>query len=205
MKKTDARIVLLGKDAVDNIVSTLCAAFRDYPVMRYILKEAERYDAQLTSLIAYFTDSRISRNYPVLGVLAGENMVAVANVNPARSIPAPPELEARFRRLQQELGDGAIRRFEAFARVTEPLQPEQPHYYLGMIGVRPEYQGKGYARLLLNSVHEMSAQDPESTGVALTTETPANLPLYEHFGYRVLGKGQTEELVTWTLFRPDPQ
>lgn len=51
----------------------------------------------------------------------------------------------------------------------------------------------------------MSRADPESAGVSLTTETPRNLPFYEHFGYRILGQGETPDgkLRSWTLFRPD--
>ena len=51
----------------------------------------------------------------------------------------------------------------------------------------------------------MSREAPESQGVSLTTETPRNLPFYEHFGYRIIGRGETPDggLVTWTLYRTD--
>ena len=87
------------------------------------------------------------------------------------------------------------------ASACDPLEPTELHHYVGMIGVRPHDQGRGYARLLLDAVHQMSDSDPDSTGVALTTETEQNLPFYQHFGYEILGKANVEDLETWTLFR----
>ena len=72
-----------------------------------------------------------------------------------------------------------------------------------MIGVRPAHQGRGLARLVMDTVHEISRRDPESHGVALSTETAENVELYRHFGYRVLGSRDVDELCTWTMFRPD--
>ena len=198
------RIVRLSQEHFDDVVDTLCAAFHDYPVMRYVLKDAGvEYDARLKQLVAYFTDSRASRDWPVLGVAQQGELLAAANINPPQPAPQPPSLRQRYARLREDLGEAAIRRFEAFAVASEPFVPEQPHYYLGMIGVPPEHQGRGLARLLLDAVHAMSAQDPDSCGVVLMTETQKNVPLYEHFGYRVLGSGKVEELTTWIMFRRD--
>ena len=72
-----------------------------------------------------------------------------------------------------------------------------------MVGVRHDEPGKGYARLLIHAVHDLSLNDPSSDGVALTTETAENVPLYEHFGYRVVGHEQLDGLETWMMYRPD--
>jgi GNAT superfamily N-acetyltransferase len=199
-------VVRVERERFDQVVDALCAAFQDYPVMRYVLKDAGvDFERRLPQLIAYLTESRFCRGYPVLGVEDGERLAAAANVNPPRTLPPPDSLTARYATLRERIGADAIARFEAFGAACDGLEPDEPHYYLGMIGVRPEHQGRGLARLLLDELHAMSARDPESRGVVLTTETEANLPLYEHFGYRILGQGQADELVSWTLFRPDPE
>lgn len=204
MTEPPTELVPLGRPHFDDVVDTLCAAFHEYPVMRYVLKDAgDDYDARLRELIGWFTDARISRGWPVLGALRGQRMLGAANVNPPRWVPAPPEFQARERRLAECVGVAAMERLQAFEAACEPLTPHEPHYYLGMIGVRPEAQGQGLGRLLLEAVQEMSAEDGESRGVVLTTETPLNLPFYEHFGYRVVGRSRADELDTWTLFRPD--
>ena len=76
---------------------------------------------------------------------------------------------------------------------------------LSMIGVRHSHAGRGLARLLLDEVHALAEADATSSGVSLTTETQRNLPLYEHFGYRITGHARVSaELETWGFFRPNP-
>ncbi len=145
--KLKNQLVRLTPDRFDEVVDALGDAFRDYPVMRYVLKESgDRFDEHLPYLVGYFTYSRFSRNWPVLGVEREGRILAAANINPPSSVPAPAELVRRYEEMCRVLGDGAIRRFQAFADACDPLEPDEPHYYLGMIGVRPEAQGEGLAR-----------------------------------------------------------
>jgi hypothetical protein len=51
----------------------------------------------------------------------------------------------------------------------------------------------------------MSETDPGSAGVSLTTEVPENVGLYEHFGYRVVGRAPVGDFQSWSMFRPDPR
>jgi ribosomal protein S18 acetylase RimI-like enzyme len=57
-----------------------------------------------------------------------------------------------------------------------------------MIGVRPESQGQGYARQLLEEVRRRSERHPCSTGVALDTENAENVAIYERLGYQVVAR-----------------
>lgn len=196
----------LTRKQFDDVVRVLCGAFRDYPVMRYVVGDAADYDAGLTRLVAHFTEMRFARDYPVLGIAASSGeLMAAANLNPPRGVSPTPSIEQSYRSLREAIGDAGIARFEAFAEACEPLEPAERHVYVGMIGVLPGQQGSGYARQLLDAIHAISAADEDSKGVCLTTETEHNVRLYEHFGYRVLGKAATAdgELETWTLFRDD--
>jgi GNAT superfamily N-acetyltransferase len=200
-------LVPLTPERFDETVTAFCDAFRDYPVMRYVIGDrGDSYDDLLGQLIGYFTESRFARRYPVIGIESDDGrIVAAANINPPLGMPAPPSLQRTYRSLCNALGSEAIARYDAFAEACSPFEPEDPHFHLGMIGVVHDQQGRGYARRLLDAVHEMSSADSGSTGVSLTTETPRNLPFYEHFGYRILGRGETPDglLETWTLFRAD--
>ena len=58
---------------------------------------------------------------------------------------------------------------------------------------------------MLESVHELSLTDPDSTGVSLTTENEGNIELYKYFGYKVVGEQEVVPgLQTWGFFRRDP-
>ena len=199
--------IRLSKDRFDETVSAFCNAFYDYAVMRYVIGDAgDAYDPHLRGLIGYFTQRRFARDHPVLGIQSADGrLIAAANIDPPHAAPRPASLETAYEKLCATLGETAMRRYDAFVAACAPFEPEEPHVHLGMIGVVREAQGQGHARTLLEAVHAMSRADPESSGVSLTTETPKNLPFYEHFGYRVLGRGETPDggLVTWTLFRAD--
>jgi len=202
------KVIRLQRECLEDIVDVLVRSFLDYPMMRYVLQDAgQAYESRLRRFVGYFTGLRFTSGYPVLGIAApdGGRLQAAANINPPRKAAPEPLLEHAFEELRESLGEPAIARFRAAVEASDTLEPGQPHYYLAMLGVVPEARGRGLGRGLLDRLHDLSAEDVESTGVCLTTEAHTNLALYEHFGYRVLGRVVTPDgqLESWTLFRED--
>ena len=69
------QVAVLEKDRYDEIVETLWDAFRDYPVMRFVVGEAgDEYDDRGRRLVGYLTESRLARGWPVLGVSEGDRL-----------------------------------------------------------------------------------------------------------------------------------
>jgi ribosomal protein S18 acetylase RimI-like enzyme len=62
-----------------------------------------------------------------------------------------------------------------------------PHWYLEFIGVEPALKGTGYASKLLRPMLERI--DKEGLPCYLETQNPENIPLYEHFGFKVMEEG----------------
>ena len=77
-----------------------------------------------------------------------------------------------------------------------------PHYYLSSIGVRPQDQGKGFASNLIKPI--LLKVDQESMSVYLETLTPENVPIYKHFGFKIMEKVEfpKENLTVWAFYRP---
>jgi len=183
-------------------VEVLASAFEDYPVMRFVLRAAgNAYPAHLRALVGFFCELRFTRGYPILGVRADGILMAVAGINEPDPDPWPPELLLCHRELLALIGEDAGHRLDAFEEASGRYEPADPHYYLGIIGVRPEAQGRGYARALVEELQRMSVTHHRSTGISLSTERAENLPFYRHLGFEVLGEGQVGELRTWCLFR----
>lgn len=196
------KVQRLTREKRSEIISVLSASFHDYPVMRFVLRTSgEEYERQLEALIGFFCDIRFVRDWPVLAVLESDGFAAVALINDPVAEPAPLPRE-QLRQVRAKIGEDAFRRLVAYEKKSSESEPTDPHYFLGMIGVRPDHQGKGYAGVLLNSVREMSEAHPRSGGICLSTETPANVPLYERFGYRVISETDIEELHSWCMFLP---
>ena len=196
-------VLTLDTIAADEVAAVLADAFRDYPVMRFVLGRDGDYDARLARLIDLFVRARFARQGPVRGVRddAGA-LIGLATI----TVPGEPELPAAFvdwrDLLWSELGLEARGRYDAFVTAARAFEPVEPHHHLNMLGVRRAYQGRGHSRALLEAVHELAGEDPASTGVLLTTEHEPNVRLYEYFGYRTIGHARvSDELETWVMFR----
>ena len=199
-----AALERLSPDRFDDIVAVMCDAFRDYPVMRFIVGEVHGdYDNRLRQLVAYFVYRRVALNAPVFGMVDRGSVVAAATMTPPAEPEMPAGVIARRDAAWAALGDEARLRYEAYAAATKPFTIASPHHHLNMIGVRHSHMGQGLARPLLDAAAAQSDDDPGSSGVSLTTELPRNLTLYQYFGYEIVGHARiSSDLETWGLFRP---
>lgn len=195
----------LPPDRAGVAVEILCEAFHDYSVMRYVLGEGrEDYDRSLATLIGFSVSARVWRGEPMLAVHEGARIVAAAILTPPCQREAPPGFFEQREATWAELGDVARERYEGLGVMWKDVGIAEPNLHLNMIGVRDGLAGRGYGRLLLDHIHAMSAADPESTGVTLTTEVPENVDLYRHFGYEIVGRREVPGVLeTWGFFRPD--
>ena len=78
------------------------------------------------------------------------------------------------------------RRIWTVSRAVSAIQnahPREPHYYLQVLGVDPQYQGKGWSRPLLETVLERC--DREQKPAYLETAEESNLSLYRRYGFEV--------------------
>lgn len=198
------RVTSLRHADIPEVVAVLCAAFRHYPVMRYVLGPASASDG-LQRLVGLFVSARRFRDETFVGVRSGERLLAAGMVSASPERPVPGALRDLQRSTWAYLGDDARVRYERFVLAASPLVPETPHLHLNMIGVHPDAQGRGLGRAILDHVHRLSLDDPTSAGVGLSTEVAANVALYRHVGYECLGFARVEEaFTTWAMFRRDP-
>jgi GNAT superfamily N-acetyltransferase len=196
-------ILNLRKENITDVSDVLCEAFYNYPVMKYVLGEKADYDNRLRKMVTFFVSARALRNEPLLGIYNSENrLVAAAAVTLPGEIPSPPELIKLRDKLWAELGSEEKVRYEKYGNVASSLLPKKPHHHLNMIGVRNAYQGKGFARQLINAVEELTSEHPTSAGVSLNTEVESNVNFYLHLGYNLLGKTNVDkDIVTWGFFK----
>jgi len=195
----------LGENDVAEVVDVLCEAFFDYPVMRFVLgTDIEDYEQRLETLVHFFVEVRVLRGEAMLGIGRRQRLHGAALVSRPSGPPGPPELSELRERLWADLGSPARARYESFTAACAPFEVKTPHLRLELIGVRRAAKGKGVGRRLIEHVHLMSREDSGSQGVTLTTEDEGNVPLYQHFGYEIVGHATVGwGLQTWGFFRPD--
>jgi ribosomal protein S18 acetylase RimI-like enzyme len=177
----------------------LCAAFFEYPVMRFVLGPGPAYADRLRLLIGFFVTARILRSDLTLGIWGPDGRLRAAALVTLPGDRPPPETLNEYREaVWRELGPEARSRYEAFGAAGQRFTLETPHHHLNMIGVDPAALGQGLGRQLLDHIHGLAQADPASAGVTLSTETRANLALYRHFRYEEIGHARVSpELETW--------
>ena len=98
------------------------------------------------------------------------------------------------------IGIKALKRMQTFDQYIEKKHQElapDKHWYLSLLAVDPQHQGKGHASKLLNEM--LSCIDEEGLHCYLETEGEKNVSMYQHFGFEVVDEfivaGTNDKLV----------
>ncbi|MEV0112798.1 GNAT family N-acetyltransferase [Streptomyces sp. NPDC050844] len=161
---------------------TLARAFGDDPMMRWFFPEDASREAGLGR---YFT-TLFTRQYVRHGVCERTGAAAAFWVAPEGQEKAVPDAET-VQELQEILGDRAGLFRDAVEAAAEH-GPKEAHWYLAVIGADPAARGQGHGAALLRS--GLAQADAAGLPVYLESSKPANIPVYEHFGFTVLEEAQ---------------
>ncbi|MEU5209206.1 GNAT family N-acetyltransferase [Streptomyces sp. NPDC020742] len=160
------------------VVSRLLAgAFVDDPMMRWFFPDDASRPAQLGR---YFT-TLFTRQYARHGVCERTEAAAAFWVAPEGQAKAVPD-EETVQELQNLLGDRASL-FQDAVEAAARHAPQEPHWYLAVVGADPAAQGRGHGAALLRS--GLARADAAGLPAYLESSKPSNLPFYEYFGFTV--------------------
>jgi GNAT superfamily N-acetyltransferase len=171
------------KADISALSHVLGRAFYDDPVTTWMLPDEKTRPARLPRLFATLT-----RHHHFAG-----GGVEVACDGPdigAAALWDPPNRWKQTPREQLAMLPSIIRTFgyrAAAARdVIELMKhhhPEEPHWYLAVIGSDAVVRGKGYGQALMRS--RLDRVDAEHAPAYLESSKPENVPYYERFGFTV--------------------
>jgi len=160
------------------VVSTIVMAFASDPAARWAYPKPDQYLAHASSFVRAFG-----------GKAFEHNTAHIAEEGAGAALWLPPHIEPDEEELAKLLGETtpAEIRDDVFA-VFEQMgsyHPNEPHWYLPMIGVDAPFQGRGYGSALLR--HALAACDRDRTPAYLESSNPKNVPLYQRHGFELLG------------------
>lgn len=97
---------------------------------------------------------------------------------------------------------GIFRALSWLSRV-EKVHPDEPHYYLEVLGTDPVHQGRGFGAALVTPM--LDRADDEKVGAYLESSKASNVPYYRRFGFEVVRELTHRTAPTvWTMWR-DPR
>jgi ribosomal protein S18 acetylase RimI-like enzyme len=189
-------------DDLPDATDCMVAAFSADPLLGVFFDDSPLgRDPAAAQFFGLLLEVRLALNMPTLVARVDDSLVGVAMGYDT----APPDWPAGFQqRLQDfEAGHPALApRFSAYDQIAATAKLDMPHYYLGVLAVRPDFQGRGMGKALLRAFVDLSDSDPLSGGTALETAAPANLDFYGGQGFEVRASGPLAQITLWSLFRP---
>jgi GNAT superfamily N-acetyltransferase len=189
------------KDDLGALARTLARAFHDDPVMIWLLPDEKARIAQLRRLFTTMT------RHHHLG-LGGVEVACDGPGIGAAALWDPPDHWQETRWGQLAMTPTFIRVFgprsmrgRAVQELMKRVHPEEPHWYLAVIGSDPSVRGQGYGQVLMRS--RLDRCDAEYCPAYLESTKRENVPYYERFGFTV-----TREIVLpdggptmWAMWR----
>ena len=176
-------------------VATIVAAFITDPIARFALLSPHDYLCGMPLVTREFAGGSFEHG-----------TAYVSTDFRGAALWLPPGVHPNAEALERVFGDRAeaahlddlLGTFEKM----DQCHPEEPHWYLPLVGVEPNAQGSGIGGALMR--HAVARCDQEGALAYLESSNPRNISLYERHGFVVMGQIQVGAgpLVTPMLRRP---
>ncbi|MFT3673150.1 GNAT family N-acetyltransferase [Aestuariivirga sp.] len=137
-------------------------------------------------------EARLSLDMPVLMMKDRDTVVGALMGYDTRRPEWKPEHARKFAEFET-VDHGLALRLQQADQIMEACKPVEPHYYLGVVGVLPQFQGRKIGRRLISEFLRSSERDPVSRGTFLETANSRNVAFYEAMGFRTSGSGRIGE------------
>jgi len=186
---------------VPALARVLGRAFTEDPVMAWLQPDLGRRAATLPGFFGALT-----RYHFLAGGGGAEVAIGDSGVGGA-ALWDPPGRRHQSSREQVAMLPAVIRAFRghlgAGRALTEAMQavhPEEPHWYLAIIGSDPQVRGGGYGHALMRS--RLDRCDAEHAPVYLESSNADNIGYYNRFGFDVTGEITMPDGPTlWPMWR----
>jgi GNAT superfamily N-acetyltransferase len=163
------------------VIDVITLAFSTDPMARWAYPNPATYLAIMPRTISAFGGNGFAHG-----------TVHLVDGGGAAAMWLPPGVSPDSERLEALTTQHAPRDRQAdMTQVFEQMgkfHPEEPCWYLPLIGVDPTSQGRGYGSALLR--YALEQVDRAGVPAYLESSNPRNVPLYERHGFKVLGSIQ---------------
>ncbi len=166
---------------VDPVVSCVVAAFITDPVARFAWPKPHDHLRHFPAVIRAFAGGSFEHG---TAYVTHDFCGAALWLPPGVHFDGDA-VERLFREtVEPEHLDDMLGMFEEM----DELHPDEPHWYLPLIGVEPNAQGRGLGGALMR--HAVARCDREKMIAYLESSNPRNITLYERHGFERMGEIQ---------------
>jgi GNAT superfamily N-acetyltransferase len=178
----------------DRAIATLTMAFADDAVTRWVLRDPLLYLTYWPPLVKAFGGA----------AFAGGTADSIDDSGGIALWLAPGvagDDEAMGALAAEAIPEAEQEEVFAFMGQMAEFHPQEPHWYLPLIGVDTTKQGQGYGSALL--VHALARCDEDGLPAYLEASSPRNKVLYARHGFEEIGVIQAgSSPPMWPMLRP---
>lgn len=201
LPQPEPRIVRVDETAGRMVRSMLYHAYMREPLYRFLFNDQKKgYSRRVRATIREEVAMYFDGDHDIIGVAVGDALAGVAFIgHPGTRLDVSNQWKWQARMMLTS-GFGATRRFVNYQYEVQRHLPKGKIHLLPLIGVEPEFQQHGIGHLLMDAVHEIVAEDPDSEGIAVDTSS-THMHFFESLGYKEVGAVDIGEFHESILFR----
>ncbi len=168
---------------VDKLVVSMANSFETDPFINWLVRKDKHRRKGIERL---FRAALEVLTLPFNEVLAVDNCCGAALWMPMKNVKSTLSQQIRLViPIMRIAGISGMGRVITCLDILEKAHPmDKTHLYFFFLGVDPSYQKKGLASAMVKTMLERC--DRERLGAYLENTNPANRPLYESFGFKVV-------------------
>lgn len=163
----------------DRFEAAMTLAFTSDRLVRWVWPDPLQFARTFTPLVTLFGGKSMDQGSAyVIGDFFGVMQWLPPGVKPDEG----PMVELFERNMTEPKLSELLFLFEKMGR----FHPQEPHWYIPLMGVDPMFQGRGYGSELMR--HGLVACDRTQQPAYLEASCPSNRRFYERHGFRALGE-----------------
>jgi ribosomal protein S18 acetylase RimI-like enzyme len=197
------RLVRLDASQVRSAAEMLSRAFRDDAILRHYFPDESEWRRVAPSFfsIPVYCGVRYGEAYATSASYEGAAVWLPSDAWPLSFLKLVRAVPLSFLFALGRYGGyrmkAAGKHIDAVHRRLAPFR----HWYLQVVGVDPPFQGKGCLSRLLRPM--LARMDEEGVPCYLETTNPRNVPVYEHYGFRLLEQNAIPrtDIGCWAMLR----
>lgn len=171
-------------DDVEGMAEALARAFEDDPVISWLFgDEAPRPMRYSRRFFRQEGRRHLARSC----VYTLDGHAGAAYWDPPGHWKTPPLAMLRLAPLMiRGVGRRATKAMKGLGRMEKIHEQQLDHYYLAVLGTRPERQGEGIGAALMAPI--LQRCDSDGVGAYLESSKESNIPYYRRHGFEVVGE-----------------
>jgi ribosomal protein S18 acetylase RimI-like enzyme len=160
------------------VIDALKLAFVADPATRWVWPDPQKYLSHFSSFAKAFGGKAFAcESAHYVGNYSGAALWLPPNVH--------PDVDQLIELLQSSGSDEAKKDGPEVFEKMSSYHPNEPHWYLPLLGVDPLHHGKGLGSALMQ--HAIVKCDQDNKFAYLESSNPKNIPFYERHGFELLG------------------